>query len=103
MVDTTNLQNVVQIDDRNGNHYWICDVFHTTGADTDVLVPDSVLGASEITADGSRGADVQVTADDDAADSVREVTIATGTPTGLIKLCIRFGGTAGMGSGHGVL
>ncbi len=104
MTDTTNLQNVVHVDDRNGNHYWICDVYHTTGTATDVLVPDNVIGASQIVVDGSRGGDVQVTADDDDADSVREVTLAAGVETGLIKLIIRFSGSAaGMGSGHGVL
>jgi hypothetical protein len=79
-------------------------VYHTLNAATDILVPNCVVGASEITNDGSRGADVQVTADDVATDSVREVTIASATPTGLIKLIIRFSGSAaGMGSGTGVL
>jgi hypothetical protein len=104
MTDTTNLQNVVQVDDRAGNHYWICDVYHTTGAATDILVPNSVVSAAELKADGTRGGDVSITADDDGADSVREVSIATGETTGLKKIVIRFGGSgAGMGSGHGVL
>ncbi len=104
MVDTTALQNVVQVDDRAGNHYWICDVSHTTGTATDILVPNSALSASEIAPTGARSGDIQVTADDDVDDSVREVTIASCESTGLKKLIIRFSGSAaGMGSGHGVL
>ncbi|KKN92397.1 hypothetical protein LCGC14_0208880 [marine sediment metagenome] len=104
MTDTTALQNVIQVDDKNGNHFWICDVYHTTGTATDVLVPNSVLAASQIADSGARSGDIQVTTDDSATDSVREVTIASGVATGLIKLVIRFSGSAaGIGSGHGVL
>lgn len=103
MVDTTNLLNVITVDDRNGNHYWICDVWHTTGADTDILVPNNVISAAEIPADGTTAVTVEVHADDVTTDSLREVSIDTAVATGLKKLIIRFSGTAGMGSGHGVL
>ncbi len=104
MTDTTNLTNVVQIDDRAGNHYWICDVpGHITGTVTDVLVPNSVISASQIT-DGATAGTVTITDDDSGTDTVQAVTIATSVATGTIKLIIRFSGSAaGMGSGHGVL
>ncbi|KKL68914.1 hypothetical protein LCGC14_2120170 [marine sediment metagenome] len=95
--------NVTVVDDRSGNHFWIFSVFHTTGTDTDILVENSVLGAAELRADGTRGGDVSVTADDSGTDSVREITIATGEATGTKLIVARFGGTAGSGSGHGVL
>jgi hypothetical protein len=103
MVDTTNLLNVVHVDDRNGNHYWICDVWHTTGADTEVLVPDSVLSAAQIPDSAANGGSVTID-DDVATDSTKEVVVASAIATGLVKLIIRFSGSAaGMGSGHGVL
>ena len=101
MVDVTVLQNVTMVDDRNGNHFWIFDVYHTTGTATDVLVPNSVLSAAEIPSTGARSGDIQVTADDSGTDAVREVTIASGEATGTKKLIVRFAGSAaGMGSGH---
>jgi len=104
MADTTAITNVTHVDDRAGNHYWIGNVFHTTGTVTDVLVPNSILSASHLSEDGTRGADISITDDDDATDSVREVTIASGTATGSLKIVFRFSGSAaGMGSGHGVL
>ena len=92
-------QNVVQVDDRAGNHYWIFDVFHTTGTATDILVENSVISAAELSADGTRGGDISVTADDSATDAVREVTIASGETTGTKKIVVRLGGVAGTGSG----
>jgi hypothetical protein len=104
MTDTTNLLNVVHVDDRNGNHYWICDVYHTYGSDTDILVPNSCISAAQIPDDGTTAVVVEVHADDDKDDFVREVSIDTAVATGLIKLIIRFSGSAaGMGSGHGDL
>jgi hypothetical protein len=104
MTDTTNLLNVIQVDDKNGNHYWICDVYHTTGADTDVLVPNSVISAAEIPPGASTAGTVTIENDDSATETVQAVVIDTGESTGLKKLIIRFSGSAaGMGSGHGVL
>ena len=100
--DTTALLNVVHVDDRNGNHYWICDVWHTTGTDTDIAVPNSVLSAAQIPDGAANGG--SVTIDDDTADQVKEVVVAAAIATGLVKLIIRFSGSAaGMGSGTGVL
>ena len=102
--DTTALLNVVHVDDRNGNHYWICDVWHTTGTDTDVLVPNSVLSAAQIPDGAANGGSVTITNDTDstAQESVqKEVVVASAIATGLVKLIIRFSGSAaGMGSGH---
>ena len=92
--------NVTVVDDRAGNHFWIFSVSHVNGADTDILVENSVLSASELTADGTRGGDVSVTADDSATDAVREITIATGEATGTKMIVARFAGVAGTGSGH---
>jgi hypothetical protein len=103
MTDTTNLLNVITVDDRNGNHYWICDVYHVYGADTDILVPNNVISAAEIPADGTTAVVVEVHADDGTNDYVREVSIDTAVATGMKKLIIRFSGTAGMGAGHGDL
>ena len=92
--------NVTVVDDRAGNHFWIFSVFHTNGADTDILVENSVLSASELTADGTRGGDISITADDSATDAEREITIATGETTGTKLIVARFSGVAGSGSGH---
>jgi hypothetical protein len=103
MTDTTNLLNVITVDDRNGNHYWICDVYHVTGTDTEVLVPDSVLSAAQIPDGAANGGSVTID-DDVTTDSTKEVVVASAIATGLVKLIIRFSGSAaGMGSGHGVL
>ena len=103
MADITVLTGVTQVDDRNGNHYIIADVPHTTGTATDVQVQNNIISASELTLDGTRGGDVTVTADDSATDFIREVTIASGESTGTKKIIFRYAGTAGIGSGHGDL
>ena len=92
--------NVTVVDDRAGNVYWICDVFHTTGDTTDIQVENSVISASELTEDGTRGGDITVTSDESATDAIREVTIPSGVTTGKKKIVIRFGGVAGSGSGR---
>ena len=92
-------RNVTVVDDRAGNHFWIFTVPHVSGDTTDILVENSVIGASELTADGTRGADVQITTDESATDAVREITIAGGA-TRNVMICARFAGTAGTGSGH---
>ncbi len=98
---TTALQNVVYVDDRNGNHYWIFDVYHTTGTDTNIEVPHSILSAAEVPSGAATAVDVTIIADDDATDAVREIQIDTAVATGLIKIIARFSGSAaGMGSGH---
>ena len=103
MADLTILTGVTQVDDRNGNHYIIADVPHTTGTATDVQVQNNIISAAELTTDGTRGGDVSVTADDSATDQLREVTIASGVTTGIKKIIFRYSGTAGVGSGTGVL
>ena len=92
-------QNVTVVDDRAGNHFWIFTVPHVSGDTTDILVENSIISASELTADGTRGADVQVTADESATDAEREITIAGGA-TRDVMICARFSGVAGTGSGH---
>ena len=92
--------NVTVVDDRNGNHFWIFTIHHVTGADSDVLVENSVISASELTADGTRGANVTITADDSATDAVREITFPSASATGDYLIVARFGGVAGSGSGH---
>jgi hypothetical protein len=63
-----------------------------------------VISAAEIPADGTTAVTVEVHADDDGDDFLREVSIDTAVATGLKKLIIRFAGSAaGMGSGHGDL
>lgn len=96
--------NVTVVDDRAGNHYWIFTVYHTLNTATDILVENSVISASHLPdTQETRGDDVQVTADDSATDSVREITIASGSATGFKRIVARFAGVAGSGSGHGVL
>ncbi len=98
---TTALLNVVQIDDRAGNHYWIFDVYHTTGTDTNIEVPHSIVSAAQIPTGAATAGDVTIIADDTATDAVREIQIDTTVGTGLIKLIAKFtGSAAGMGSGH---
>ena len=88
-------QNVVQVDDRNGSHYWIFNVHHTTGTATDILVDNSVVSASEIPLTGAGGT-VTITADDSATDGVREITIDSGETTGIKTIVARF---IGVGAG----
>lgn len=88
-------QNVIQVDDRAGNHYWIFTVHHTTGANTDIEVDNSVVSAAEIPASGTGGT-VTITADDSATDGKREITIDTGEATGTKTIVARF-----IGSGAG--
>ena len=86
-------QNVVQVDDGAGNHYWIFTVFHTNNVATDIQVDNSVVSAAEIPATGTGGT-VTITNDDDAADGVREITIDSGEATGLKTIIARFAGSA---------
>ena len=93
-------QNVTVVDDRNGNHFWIFTIHHVTGADSDVQVEHSCISASELTSDGTRGANVVVSTDDTTTDAVKELTFPSASATGDYLLVARFGGSAGSGSGH---
>ena len=94
----TLLQNVIQVDDKIGNHYWIFDVPHVTGTDTNIEVPMTILSAAEIPVDGTTARDVTIITDETANDALREIQIDTGVATGLIKIIARFRGSpAGMG------
>lgn len=86
-------QNVVQVDDRNGSHYWIFTVHHTTGTATDIEVDNSVVSAAEIPVTGTGGT-VTITADDSATDAVREITVDSGEATGTKTIVARFIGSA---------
>ncbi len=95
-------QHVIQVDDKNGNHYEIFRIFHVNGAVSTVDVQDSILGAAEVPPDTATAQAVTI-ADTDDTDSVKEITLEQGAATGWYTICARFGGTAGAGSGHGVL
>ncbi len=98
MADNTLLaQNVTQVDDRAGNHYWIFTVQHTTGENTLVAVDNSCVGATEIVSSGGSAATITV-ADGTATDGVKEITIDTGTATGTLTIIAQF---TGSGSGSG--
>ena len=99
MANTRNLiKNVVQSEDREGDHYWIFDVLHTTGTDTNIEVPQSILSAAEVPTGTARGGDVTIV-NTTSGDAVREIQIDTGETTGIKKIIARFRGSpAGMGS-----
>jgi len=88
--------NVVQVDDRAGNHYWIFTVYHGTSgsANTTVEVDNSCYGASELKADGTRGGNVTVADADSTNDYVKEVTIASSEANGTKTIVARFMGSA---------
>lgn len=102
-------QNVVQVDDRTGNHYMIFSVRHVTGTATDIIVDNSVVSAAELNDDlssatglnkeTSASAGISILADDSATDGYREITIASGVATGTYIIVARFVGSgAGFGS-----
>ncbi len=96
----TLIKNVVQCEDKEGNFYWIFDILHTTGTDTNIEVPHTILSAAEVPSGGSRGGDVTIISDVTANDAVREIQIDTGETTGVKKIIARFRGSpAGMGAG----
>jgi hypothetical protein len=99
---TVTRQNVIQIDDRNGSHYEIFRIYHVNGAVSTIDVQDSILGAAEVPSDALTAQAVTI-ADTSPTDSVKEITLEQGAATGWYTICARFGGTAGSGSGHGVL
>lgn len=87
-------QNVVHVDDRAGNHYWIFTVSHVTGTVTTINVDNSCAGASEIQAAITRSGDITVADADATNDFVKEVTIASGETTGIKTIIARFVGSA---------
>jgi len=96
----TLIKNVVTCDDRNGNHYWIFDVPHVTGTDTNVEVPNTILSAAQVPDSAATAGDVTIV-NTSSNDAVREIQIDTGETTGTKKIIARFRGSpAGMGSGH---
>lgn len=95
-------QNVVQVDDRNGSHYWIFRAFHVNGAHSEITVDESCVGAAFVPTTLTGSATVTVINSSDT-DSIRLVRIDTGEATGWKTIIARFGGTAGSGSSKGVL
>ncbi len=96
----TALRNVIKVDDKEGNHYWIFDILHTSGDDTNIEVPTTILSAAEIPSGAATAGDVTIVADVTSGDGLREIQIDTGEATGIKKIIARFRGTpAGMGGG----
>lgn len=94
----TLLRNVIKVDDKEGNHYWIFDVPHTNGTDTNIEVPSTILSAAEVPPDAATAVDVTVIDDVTSEDALREIQIDTNVATGVYKIIARFRGTpAGMG------
>jgi hypothetical protein len=92
------IQNLLTCEDRQGNHYWIFDILHTTGDDTNIEVPQCVLSAAEIPADAATAVDVTIV-NTTSNDAVREIQIDTAVATATYKIIARFrGSAAGMGS-----
>jgi hypothetical protein len=91
-------QNVLQVDDRAGNHYWIFTVQHVTGADSLVEVDNSCISASIIGVVATTSGTCTVADADSTNDYVKEVTIDSGIATGLVTVIARFSGSAA-GSG----
>ncbi len=91
-------QNVLQVDDRAGNHYWIFTVQHVTGSDSLVIVDNSCISASIIGVVATTAGTCTVADTDSTNDYVKEVTIDSGVATGLVTVIARFSGSAA-GSG----
>lgn len=89
-------QNVVQVDDRAGNHYWIFSVYHTTGTDTTIDVDNSCISASIIGTVATTAGTCTVADSNSSAASytTKEVTIDTGIATGTVTVIARFSGSA---------
>ena len=87
-------QNVLQVDDRSGNHYWIFTVQHVTGADSLVIVDNSCISASIIGVVATTAGTCTVADTDSSNDYVKEVTIDSGVATGLVTVIARFSGSA---------
>ena len=87
-------QNVVQVDDRAGNHYWIFSCYHTTGTDTTINVDNSCISASLIGTATTTAGTCTVADTDSSNDYSKEVTIDTGETTGTKTVIARFSGSA---------
>jgi hypothetical protein len=85
-------QNVLQVDDRAGNHYWIFTVQHVTGSDSLVEVDNSCISASIIGLVATTAGACTVA--DAAANAVKEVTVASAVASGLVTVIARFSGSA---------
>jgi hypothetical protein len=93
-------QNVLQVDDRAGNHYWIFTVQHDGANDSLVEVDNSCISASIIGLVATTAGTCTVA--DTAANAVKEVTIDSGVAAGLVTVIARFSGSAA-GSGSSKL
>ncbi len=87
-------QNLVQCDDRAGNHYWIFEVNHVTGTDTTINVDNSCISASLIGTATTTAGTCTVADTDSTNDVSKEVTVDTGETTGLKTVIARFSGSA---------
>ena len=109
------------VDTRDGNHYEIFTVNHTTGTASDVVVADSAVSACELPDDitASAGLAKETTTSAgvtirnltsgagpgsltfQAGDGVKQVTIASAAATGSYKIIVRHvGNAAGVGAGN---
>lgn len=104
-----------QVDDRFGEHYSIFRVKHVTGTASDIPVDDSAVSACELPDDitaaaglvketsTSAGVTIRNLADDTASglgfnwvagDGTKQVTIASGAPSGTYTIVVRHLGSA---------
>lgn len=111
-----------QVDSRDGNHYTIHTVNHTTGAVSNIVVDDSAMSACEMPDDitSSAGLDKEtstssgvtirnLTDDSDsglgfnfnADDGVKQVTIASAAASGTYIIVVRHVGSAAGTTGTG--
>ena len=87
-------QNLIQCDDRKGNHYWIFEVNHVTGTDSTINVDNSCISASIIGTVTTTSGSCTVADTDSSNDYSKEVTIDSGVGTGVVTVCARFSGSA---------
>jgi hypothetical protein len=87
-------QNLVQVDDRKGNHYWIFELNHVTGTDSTVNVDNSCISASLIGTAATTAGTCTVADTDSSNDYSKEVTVDSGEATGLKTVIARFTGSA---------
>jgi hypothetical protein len=86
-------QNLVQVDDRAGNHYWIFTVEHDGSNDSLVQVDNSCISASIIGLVATTAGTCTV-ANTDTGDAVKEVTVDSGIAAGTVTVIARFSGSA---------
>ena len=87
-------QNLVQVDDRKGNHYWIFEVQHDGANDSLVIVDNSCISASIIGLVATTAGTCTVADTDSSNDYVKEVTIDSGVAAGTVTVIARFSGSA---------